>query len=411
MANFVQGTTLSSSGLSGAAVQWTTAAHQSLATPIVAEGDPTTSDLLQQALNEVSFDTGGGVSYMEHSGGDLVYVQEDGKLVSLDSMIASGDIAVMSVPPTAGDVCGGDQHVAVTMDVGRVLHKSENTDAICAFMPTDPDIVNVTSAAPLTYSNTIDDVYSANDVNTSQAACPVEVDNVKSLASVNNGGDVPSTAALGTSRNPIRIVQRGNHYTAMQHLTPDQLTQIIHVIQEQQQIAQTKNPSSSGSAILYNPDAGSQVVYRITPSSVSTVESDVVDGAVVQMVSAADHGHQKRVVHKRKKGEDVDRVIGSELSRQEKEERKKHRPRTRSGRVSKPPQYMVKDYKHIHPVDYDEDYDDSDGGYSDFKQSGDEADNEDQHADRSGQVYFVTLNYILYIYSVFICVFFALLLR
>ena len=42
--------------------------------------------------------------------------------------------------------------------------------------------------------------------------------------------------------------------------------------------------------------------------------------------------------------------------------------------MSRPPQYMVKDYKHIHPVDYDEDYDDSDGGYSDFKEGSSEED-------------------------------------
>jgi hypothetical protein len=35
---------------------------------------------------------------------------------------------------------------------------------------------------------------------------------------------------------------------------------------------------------------------------------------------------------------------------------------------------MVKDYKHIHPVDWDEDYDDSDGGYSDYKGSSGEED-------------------------------------
>ena len=37
---------------------------------------------------------------------------------------------------------------------------------------------------------------------------------------------------------------------------------------------------------------------------------------------------------------------------------------------------MVKDYKHIHPVDWDEDLDDSDGGYSDFKLSDEEIDPE-----------------------------------
>ena len=386
MANFVEGTTLSSGGLLGTAVQWSTAAvtQQCLATPVVAEeakvtpGDSATSDLLQQALNEVSFDADSGMSYMEH-GGEVVYVQEDGKLVSLDGMIVSGDMAVMSVPQATGVVCA-DQH---GVDVGRVLFKHKSTDAIYALMPSDSNIVNVSSSSMPTYSNSVESVYSANEVTTPQPECPVQISNVRSIANnqtavkgQDNTDSVPSgaietdSAALGTSRNPIRIIQRGNEYTAMQHLMPDQLTQIIRVIQEQQQVLQAKDPSSSSSAILYNPDAGSQVVYRITTSSDSAAGGGDSE-TVVRMISSADHGHQKRIVRKRKKDDD-ERVIGSEWSRQEKEERKKHRPRTRSGRVSKPPQYMVKDYKHIHPVDYDEDYDDSDGGYSDFKHSGDE---------------------------------------
>ena len=40
-----------------------------------------------------------------------------------------------------------------------------------------------------------------------------------------------------------------------------------------------------------------------------------------------------------------------------------------SGRVSKPPSHMVKDYKQIHRVDWYEDYDDDDGGYSDIYDS------------------------------------------
>ena len=38
---------------------------------------------------------------------------------------------------------------------------------------------------------------------------------------------------------------------------------------------------------------------------------------------------------------------------------------------------LFKDYKHIHLVDWDEDYDDSDGGYSDFRASESEEDEED----------------------------------
>lgn len=43
-------------------------------------------------------------------------------------------------------------------------------------------------------------------------------------------------------------------------------------------------------------------------------------------------------------------------------------PRTRSGRVSKPPRHMVKDYKRLHHLDFAQpDLDDSDGGYSDYR--------------------------------------------
>ena len=35
---------------------------------------------------------------------------------------------------------------------------------------------------------------------------------------------------LGTSANPIRIVQQGNQYTSMQQLSPEQLAQIMQVM-------------------------------------------------------------------------------------------------------------------------------------------------------------------------------------
>jgi hypothetical protein len=63
----------------------------------------------------------------------------------------------------------------------------------------------------------------------------------------------------------------------------------------------------------------------------------------------------------------------------EKEERKKLIPRTRSGRLSRPPRHMVKDYKRIHHLDFAEpDLDDSDGGYSDYQISDSELVQPDQ---------------------------------
>lgn len=92
-------------------------------------------------------------------------------------------------------------------------------------------------------------------------------------------------------------------------------------------------------------------------------------------------GKSKGGISGRKSGafrpKSADNDIGSDVSDSEqaniKEERRKPPQRTRSGRKCRPPPYMVKDYKHIHPVDYDlEDNVNSDGGYSDFQESSDD---------------------------------------
>ena len=55
---------------------------------------------------------------------------------------------------------------------------------------------------------------------------------------------------------------------------------------------------------------------------------------------------------------------------------------------------MVKDYKQIHLVDWNEDYDDSDGGYSDYKASGDEEENAKRQREEEEDdcMYFVICN-------------------
>lgn len=191
-------------------------------------------------------------------------------------------------------------------------------------------------------------------------------------------GNSSSGAPLGSSQNPIRIIQQGNQYIPVQQLTTEQLQQIMQVVQ-QQQLA--RNTQESGGSILFNPATNTRIVYRViypaelhkgqqivhvTPQSTTTttIQSPAIQGQQCQT--------PKRQYRKKGKEDEEDKYDGPEMSKEEKEERKKHRPRTRSGRVSKPPKHMVKDYKHIHVLDWDEDYDDSDGGYSDYKGSDEE---------------------------------------
>ncbi|RUS79397.1 hypothetical protein EGW08_012835, partial [Elysia chlorotica] len=204
-----------------------------------------------------------------------------------------------------------------------------------------------------------------------------------------------SAPPLGSSQNPIRIIQQGNRYTPMQQLSTEQLQQIMQVVQQQHV---NKNTQDTGGAIIFNPQTNTRIMYRViypselhksqTPGGHTTYQ--VVRPATASQEQQTGIPHQKRPYRRRKdmatasvstvvgtgaeqEEKDKSGAEGPELSREEKEERKKHRPRTRSGRVSKPPKHMVQDYKHIHVLDWDEDYDDSDGGYSDFKHSDEEA--------------------------------------
>ncbi|XP_025104004.1 uncharacterized protein LOC112570035 isoform X2 [Pomacea canaliculata] len=186
-----------------------------------------------------------------------------------------------------------------------------------------------------------------------------------------------NSAPLGSSQNPIRIIQQGNQYTPVQQLTTEQLQQIMQVVR-QQQLA--RNTQESGASILFNTATNTRIVYRVIYPSELHKGQQSVQQVTSRGTSAGTSAVQiqqtvqmpKRQYRKRGREDEDDKVDGPELSKEEKEERKKHRPRTRSGRVSKPPKHMVKDYKHIHVLDWDEDYDDSDGGYSDYKNSDEE---------------------------------------
>lgn len=57
------------------------------------------------------------------------------------------------------------------------------------------------------------------------------------------------------------------------------------------------------------------------------------------------------------------------VPQEEREGRKNHISRTRSGRISRPPRHMMKDFKHLHPINFNDDDKDKDApsiGYSDY---------------------------------------------
>ena len=256
----------------------------------------------------------------------------------------------------------------------------------------------------------------------------------------------PPKKPLGSTENPIQLVQEGNSFRSLQPLTPDQLKHIASVLkQNRQAILSGDGKSGSGTIasssegdggkrrVVFDAKSNTRIVYRVvtpgelkkTPTSVvATTTSNTPHGTITTPVAVKSSatltpsamtptvvrgrgrgrgrppGRTIPVALKRKAAsteesdsEDVpeDDAVSTSIDmskvklhlnikesyinknfkfifQEEREGKKKLLPRTRSGRVSKPPRHMFKDYKRLHHLDFAQpDLDDSDGGYSDYR--------------------------------------------
>lgn len=199
---------------------------------------------------------------------------------------------------------------------------------------------------------------------------PEKSDGFKQFSGVES--TLPSFAA---TQNSINLIQQGNSFMPMQKLTPEQMAQVIAVVQ-QKKIEQQQNLETS----VNNLDSqGHRLAYKIIipgENNNNMLNNETYNSN--QMYSMLHNNNNTglpqdtyQMPHKK-----VSTGATDVRMRMEKEHKKKHRPRTRSGRISKPPNFVVKDYVRLHQLDYEEDYDDSDGGYSDYKMSSGEEEEE-----------------------------------
>ncbi|XP_071441406.1 uncharacterized protein [Hetaerina americana] len=195
-----------------------------------------------------------------------------------------------------------------------------------------------------------------------------------------------SEKPLGSSDNPIQLVQQGQTFHSMQPLSREQLKQIATVLQ-QRHFDTTKNSKN----VLYDAETNTRIIYRVvypedcdlrdprSPSDSSSVQASS-SSTLVSVRGRSRRGRPPKSAMKPgpvKRVEPEDLVPDMDANKGDKDERKKQLPRTRSGRLSRPPRHMVKDYKRLHHLDFAEpDLDDSDGGYSDYQIS--EAEMEDE---------------------------------
>lgn len=173
---------------------------------------------------------------------------------------------------------------------------------------------------------------------------------------------------LGSCENPIQIIQQGNTYHSTQMLSPDQLQQIAHVLQQQQV---SKAIQNGGSAVVYNPQTNTRIIYRVLypgGKEKGSGKATLVRAKTKPPPKQHPKGYKGRGRPAKRDDDDIN-AEGPSLSREERDVIKRQAPRTRSGRISRPPKYMVRDYKRIHHLDFHEEPppDESDGGYSDIE--------------------------------------------
>ncbi|KAF7256468.1 hypothetical protein EG68_06139 [Paragonimus skrjabini miyazakii] len=203
---------------------------------------------------------------------------------------------------------------------------------------------------------------------------PIDLEEVQKIQARMPAAD--PTAPVGSNKNPIRIIQQGNQYITTQDVSDEHLQQIIQVLTNQALI------SSSGSRpnAIYNRLTNRRIIFRVTKAKRRHDDSsnrvsfgpDRTRSALAKGKIRTSGGRKRR-----KRGSDEeDPDFEPEVPEEEILPFPLARRSSTSGRISKPPKHLVKDYKHLRLEDLttklesSDDDDHSDGGYSDYINDG-----------------------------------------
>ncbi|XP_076033893.1 uncharacterized protein LOC143020894 isoform X2 [Oratosquilla oratoria] len=171
---------------------------------------------------------------------------------------------------------------------------------------------------------------------------------------------VGTNKPLGSSENPIQLVQQGNTFQALQPLQEKQLQQITALLQQHK----FTTPFAKDHNEIFDPETNMRIVYKVVyPEETLGNEKSSKRGKKKQTKKEKENQRKRKIF-----GVEDSSLMTETQLKEEKEERKRQISRTRSGRISRPPRHIVRDYKRLHPVDYEQlDLDDSLGGYSDYE--------------------------------------------
>ncbi|KAK4292575.1 hypothetical protein Pmani_034663 [Petrolisthes manimaculis] len=174
------------------------------------------------------------------------------------------------------------------------------------------------------------------------------------------GGD--NTKPLGSSENPIQLVQQGNTFQALQPVQARQLEQITTLLQQRRITV----PSTTHHDEIYDPKTNMKIVYKVVyPDNLMQADEDEDEADCLKEGEGGGEAGTKdgRVEEKRKgskKGKDVKKAKAGEeqdidveqLDDVESSSQKSTVSVTRSGRISRPPRRMLKDFRHLPPAHF-----------------------------------------------------------
>ncbi|KAA0200106.1 Zinc finger protein [Fasciolopsis buskii] len=257
---------------------------------------------------------------------------------------------------------------------GQLIYESVSSSSVAPatqYIHTSPNDAVIYSQPPVVLPQET----SQNDMEIE----PIDLEEVQKIQARMPAAD--PTAPIGSNKNPIRIIQQGNQYITTQDVSDEHLQQIIQVLTNQALI------SSSGSrpSAIYNRLTNRRIIFRVTRAK--RRHDDIVNSSLrvdrTKAAQAARAALRNRAPGKsssrkrRKKGSDEeDPDFEPEVPEEEILPFPLARRMSTSGRVSKPPKHLVKDYKHLRLEDLtvkpesSEEDDHSDGGYSDYINDG-----------------------------------------
>ncbi|CAH8435196.1 unnamed protein product [Heterobilharzia americana] len=209
---------------------------------------------------------------------------------------------------------------------------------------------------------------------------PIDLEEVQKIQARMPAAD--PNAPVGSNKNPIRIIQQGNQYITTQDVSDEHLQQIIQVLTNQALL------SSSGSrpSAIYNRLTNRRIIFRVTrakrrrngSNAESTSHSIERNRPSITIKSEKKSRAGRPIGRKRRKrgSDEEDPDFEPEVPEEEVLPFPLIRRTSASGRVSKPPKHLVKDYKHLRLEDLtskpesSEEDEHSDGGYSDYINDG-----------------------------------------